>query len=277
MRKSKKDEKIIEVDPVKVAKVIIIRVMCAIAVIVCIGAVKSFMTVSKYEINGDSPYEREDVITASGIKYGDKLYDIDEDAVIERIKFNCPYISEVKIKSIFPGTVRISLESYKAAWYVEIFGDYYALDEDLRVLEENADNRKFVIAGIPQLTLPNIKQAIVGSTLIYGDNDSEIKFAEEFMEMAKKTAFKSRLTFVDIDNRFDIYIHVGGNVIVYMGGTADTKAKLDAVEKALDDPKMQNAISAEIDVSNPSMVYIRPVYDYGNQATDTPEDNGGVG
>ena len=190
----------------------------------------------------------------------DKLYDIDAEAVERNIKAYCPYISEVEIETDFPGTLRIIVESFAASWYVEIFDDFYALDAELRVLEETTNNQKFIAAGIPKLTLPNISSTVVGTPLIYGKNEQEIKYAEEFMNAVKGTTFKSRLTLVDIDEQFDIYIEVDGTIKVYMGSIRDADVKLDAVEQALADPKLKDCTGAEIDVSNPQMLSVRPKY-----------------
>lgn len=267
MRRSAKQEKVIEIDIMKLISALLVIVMLALTLIGIVSFVRSFMKVSRFEVLGDSPYDERDIITASGIRYGDKLYDIDVEGAIEKIKTNCPYIEDVEIDSKFPNKVEISVSRYSASWYIEIFGDYYALDSELRVLEETTDNQKFINGGIPKLALPNVKSAVVGTTLVYGDDETEIRFAEEFMDMLKKTSFKSQVTLVDIENRFEIYIQVDGVINVYMGNTSSADSKLDAVETALRDPKLEGCISAEIDVSDPSTVYVRPVYDYSSSTT----------
>ncbi len=262
--RSGSQEKTIEIDIIRLVSAILIIIMLVLTVVSVISFVRSFMKVSVIEVLGDHPYDERDIITASGIKYGDKLYGIDTEQIKKNIKTYCPYIEDIEVDSRFPNKVQISVSQYSASWYIEIFGDYYALNADLRVLEETTDNQKFINGGIPKLSLPNVRSAVVGTTLVYGDNDTEVRFAEEFMNMIKSTTFKSQISLVDIENRFDIYIQVGGAINVYMGNTSGTKAKLDAVETALKDPKLEGCISAEIDVSNPSTVYVRPVYDYSS-------------
>lgn len=260
-RGSKQSEKTIEIDVMTLISIAIVIVMLALAIFGLVRLTRSFMKVSVIEVRGDSPYEPEEIITASGIKMKDKLYEVDAEAVEKNIKAYCPYINNVEIQTRFPNKIRISVESLAASFYVEIFEDFYALDADLRVLEETYDNQKFIAAGIPKLTLPNITSTVVGSTLIYGNNEQEVKYAEEFMTAVKGTTFKSRLTLVDIDEEFDIYIQVDGTINVYMGSIQDADVKLDAVERALSDPKLKDCTGAEIDVSNPQMLSVRPKYD----------------
>ena len=246
-RREDRAEKVIEIDLMKLIRALIVLVMCVLLVISSISFVKGVLRVSRFEITGDSPYEREEIINASGIRPGDKLYGIDPESVEKNIRARCPYIQKVTVKSRFPNKVKIDVTSQTASWYIEIEGDYYALDADLKVLEETVDNKKF----------------IVGTELVFGDNDSEVRFADEFMRMAKLTTFKSRLTLVDIENRFEIYIQVDGKVNVYMGNTENASVKLKAVETALKDPRLDDCISAEIDASDPSAISVRPVIDYG--------------
>ncbi len=270
-RASGKGEKVIEVNITRFVGAIFLVIMALLLVIGVVLFVRGLMTVSEYDITGDSPYDAEVIISASGIRPGDKLYSIDKQAAAERIMRQCPYIHKVEIDSRFPNTVKIDVSSLTASWYVEIAGDFYALDAELRVLEEVSDNSKFVKGNIPKLTLPNIKSAIVGQVLSFGENEAEIRFANEFMDMVKQTTFKSRLTLVDIENRFEIYINVDGMVNVYMGSTVDAQAKLNAVEKALGDSRLVNCVSAEIDASDPSAVYIRPTFSYDVPAEDAED------
>ena len=261
MRRSKQGEKTIEISVMTLVSVAIVTVMLILAILGIVRLTRSFMRVSVIEVRGDSPYEQEEIINSSGIKKKDKLYEVDAETVEKNIRAYCPYISEVEIETRFPGKVRINVESLSAAWYVEIFEDYYALDSELRVLEETSSNQKFIAGGIPKLTLPNISSTVVGGTLIYGKNEQEIKYAEEFMNAVKGTTFKSRLTLVDIDEQFDIYIQVDGTINVYMGSINNADVKLDAVERALSDPKLKDCTGAEIDVSDPKMLSVRPKYD----------------
>lgn len=256
-------EKVVSFDLNKIIAIAVVVIAVVFAVISAILLVRSFMRVGEIDVTGYSSYEREDVISASGIKMGDKLYSIDKDEVAKRIMRDCPYVSAVDVKLRFPNTVKLDLECYTAVWYVEIEGDFYSLDADLRVLEETFNEQKYINGKITKLTLPNITSAIVGSELTFGLEDSEREFSYDFMDKLKRMSFKSRLSYVDIDNRFDINIGVDGIIDVYLGGGAKMEDKLKALEKALDDKKLEGCISAEIYAADPEAIYIKPVYDYG--------------
>lgn len=267
-KKAENSENVIELDVIKVISAFIVILMCVLVIIGAVSYVRGLMTVGGFEIVGDSPYDREAIISATGIKYGEKLYSLDRRAIEEKIMQTCPYISEVKVSCKFPSTLKIKVDSISASWYVRIVDDYYALDGELRVLEETASNKRFKNLNIPELKLPNIKSAVVGSVVEFGADDAEIKYANELMKMINATAFKGRITFADISNRFEIYIEVDGKINAYMGGVDDFSSKLNAVQKVLDSPEAADCISAQIDASNPSQISFRPVYD---SATTTDE------
>ena len=137
-------EKVISLEPGKIIALAIVIVAVIFALTSVILVVRSFMRVSKIEVTGYSSYDREDVITASGIKLKDKLYSIDKDEVAKNIMRDCSYVSDVKVKRKFPNTVKLDLECYTTVWYVEIEGDFYSLDADLRVLEETVNEQKYI-------------------------------------------------------------------------------------------------------------------------------------
>ena len=256
-------DKFISLDINKITAFAIVIIALVFALISVILVVRSFMRVSEIEVTGYSSYSREDVITASGIKMRDKLYSVDKDEVARKIMRDCPYVSKVDVKLKFPNTVKLDLECYTSVWYVEMEGDFYSLDADLRVLEETFNEQKYINGKITKLTLPNISSAIVGSELTFGLNDTEREFSYDFMDKLKRMSFKSRLSYVDIENRFDINIGVDGVIDVYLGSGAKMEDKLKAVEQALEDEKLVGCISAEIYAADPEAIYIKPVYDYG--------------
>ena len=276
-KREKGNEKVIELDVYRLIWLVAVLIATALTVFGVIKLVQSFMKVSRFEITGQYSYEQEDIIDSSGIRLGDKLYSIDKKEVAENILTRCPYVSKVRVDTKFPNTVVIELESYSTAWYMEIEGDFYALTVDLLVLEETSYEQQFIDGKITKLTLPNVKSAIVGQTLVYGNDDAEKEFADEFMTMINKMTFKSRLSLVDIDNRFDINMQIDGVIDVYIGKRTNAEEKLKAVEKALDDDRLDSCISAKIDVSDPKKVVISPVYDYGNTGDDAQNGQEALG
>ncbi|MBE6556654.1 MAG: FtsQ-type POTRA domain-containing protein [Ruminococcaceae bacterium] len=253
----KKKERVVVINVRTFAVYALLIVMSLLALAALLRYAFGFLSVKNIELVGDFSYDREQIIEAAGVRRGEALYRLDCDELEERILRECPYLETVTVKPSFPNTLRMVLQEKRAAWYITLAGDCYALDDELLVIEETANVQKFINGGVPRLTLPSVKRAVVGETLVYGENETEIRYAEELMEKAKMTSFKTRLTLLDIENRFEIHIEVDGKFRVYMGTLRDLEEKLEAVEKALEDPRLDGATGAEIDASDPSQIYIR--------------------
>ena len=223
----------------------------------------SFLPVSHYDILGDYSYDNEEIIGACGVRKGDKLYDVNCKDAERLLLEKCPYLESAQVERRFPNTLRIVLSEKRASWYVELLGNYYALDAELNVMESVSQNVKFVNGGIPCLTLPHLKKAMVGEPLQFGEDEAEIRYATELMKQVTSTRFKSRLTVLDIENRFAIRIQVDGKYNVYVGTSENISLKLSAVEKALAKVEQEkDCIGAEIDVSDPSSISVRPQYSF---------------
>ncbi len=243
-------------------------VVMSVMITVC-----SFMRISDFDVEGTNLYEDEEIVAASGIALDEKLYSVNRKKAKENIMRQCPYVSKVDIDAVFPNTLRINVECYNPVWYVEIEGDYYSLDADFRVLEESESEQKYIDWKVTKLVIPNIKAAVVGRTLTFGETDVERDAAFAFIELIKSTAFHSRLSLVDVENRFDINIGLDGVIDVYLGGSSGMQEKLRAVEKALSSPKLENCVSAKIHAADPSAVYIDATYDYSAEKENEPTEN----
>lgn len=260
----------VEVDVNKLIAFSAIAVMSILLFLSVFFYLRQFMRVSRFEVSGDSPYEKSELIVASGINVGDKLYGADYKDIEKKMMSECPYLEKINVTGCFPNKVKFSVESVIPAWYIEISGDYYALDSSLKVLEETKNGDKFVNGGICRLTLPNVKSAMLGQTLVYGSSEEEIAATKDIMYTLKSTGLRSRITYADIDNRFDIHLEIDGAYSVSIGTYSSLEVKLKSLENVLASDRMKDAVGGEIDISDSaSMISVRPVYSYGGDGEET--------
>ena len=114
---------IIEVDVRAVVALAVTVVMCLLCACSLFLYVRSFLGIKKFELVGDSRYDERDIINASLLKRGDRLYTLDLDAVEEQILLECPYLESVEVTRHFPHTVRFTVEARMPVWYIELAGD----------------------------------------------------------------------------------------------------------------------------------------------------------
>ena len=217
---------------INVRKLILLAVtvlMCVLTVISVCLTVRRYLKISEYDVVGISRYDREELIGASGVKKGDPLYSLDCDLIEERILAECPYLSEVRVETKFPRTLRIEVKGKEGQWYLDIAGAKYSLDSELRVISETSNP-----VGMTKLVLPHIQSAIYGEVPYFGESDTERKRTLEVIDIIRRTSFKDRLTEVNLESRWDIHLVVDGCYDVSLGDLTDLEAKLKATEVILD-------------------------------------------
>ena len=267
----------VEINMLPLISVALIILMGVSLLLVGWSFVKSFIGVRTFEIIGASPYEASELAAGADIKKGDRVYRIDKDKAELDILSNCNYIKSVKLKKGLLGKIKFVVESYKPLWYLEISGDYYVLDGELRVLEETKNRERLYEEDLISLTLPNVKRAIVGEKLVFGSGEGEIDITFEIMDKILSSPSFLMISGADIDNRYDIhfefdrlisssdaglyYIDIDGIFEVNIGGYQKLDAKLEYIVRALLEKDLEGVYKGTIDVSDEGdKVSIRPIY-----------------
>ena len=211
--------------------------------------------IKKIELEGVCTYySRSELIEASGVGYGDKLYGLKPSEVEKTILAECPYIESVSVKQSFPNKLVFSVVEKTPQWYIEVTGDYFVLDTDLVVLGESTNEESLKISGLTRLELPNVKRVVLGELPVFGVDELEIKRTCELINTVRQHPSKLRITELDISNRFAITLTVRDTYEAYCGDMSDMKSKLDAIEDVLTPDFCARFSGADIDASSPSTI-----------------------
>lgn len=240
-KKRKKQDIIVEVNVKKLLLFLILIGMTVLTLLGGVRLVKGFMRVKYFEMKGISVYELTDLVNASGIKRGDLLYSIDHEEAQKRILEECPYLETVTLTPKFPNRLEIYVEGRAAQWYLELAGTKYALDGNFTVLSETVRTD-----GLTKLILPEVQSALVGQVPVFGQSETEVKKTAEVLSSIRQTTFKSRLTLVDLQSRWDIRLEVDGAFEILVGDMSDFEAKLKAVEAILSEESLSQYSSGQI-------------------------------
>ena len=249
-------------DKTRIALLCVTVLMCAFACVSLFLFIRTFLPVKRFELSGVTQYERAEMIALSEIREGDKLYSVDLEAAERRLLEKCPYLETVEVDRVFPDKIVFKVTEKTPHWYIEVSGDYYALDGDFVVIEETVNRQKFINAGVPKIVLPSLRKVVCAETPEFGADENEVAKAMELVAAIQTTSFKARLTLVDMESRFDVNIVVEDRYFVYLGDTSNIKEKLKAVESILASEGFEEYSGAEIDASNPATVSVKPVYSY---------------
>lgn len=253
-KKSKRDV-VLLVNVPKLIRFVVLLVMCALAVLSVIQIVKRVLPLRSYSVEGFSVYDSVEIFNASGLKLGELLYEIDEDAVEARILENCPYLSAVEVKAVFPTKLHISVEGRQARWYIDVASTKYALDGDMVVIDEIGNTE-----GLTKLILPHVKSVMAGEVPAFSESETELKKTVEILSQIRQSSFQTRLTEVNLENRWNISMVADGSYRILMGDGSDFASKLKAIETILGEHLPEGCVGGEIDVSMPQNPAFRPIF-----------------
>lgn len=134
------------------------RLLCvlALAAAVFFGATV-FFQVGEITVSGNSHYDQERVIQASGIQLGDNLYRMNKFEVRDAILEELPYVEDVLIRRSLPDTIVITVTEWTAAARIEVpergvvqsgdTDDEDGEDEDALSFQEIADQPWLISVG----------------------------------------------------------------------------------------------------------------------------------
>ncbi len=245
----------------KSVKCILCSVLLIIALIVVIRLILLLFPIKQFEIEGDTHYEINEIINASDLKSGKRLYGVNKSKAEKKLLAACPYIKSVNIKSKFPNKICFEIEEREAGWYLQIGSDFYALDYDLMVLLETDNEEELTERGYTHLVLPELENVICGEYPKFGKEDEHlIKETLKIIDKIRTDEIKSRLTYLNLENRFEIKMDIDGTYHVNFGDINDYTTKFSVIEEIINNADESKYVGGEINVINPQIHSFKPYY-----------------
>ena len=244
--------------------VILTAIMALIAGFSTFWYVRSILPVKNIAVVGSMQYEDSEIIKASGVSKGDRLYKIDTDKVEESLLAERYYLESVSIEKKFPGTLIIRVEEKSPVWYIEIAGTFYILDSDLLVMEEVYNEPRLISMGVPKIILPQgAVRAICGQQLEFSGSEREQLKSKQVLDEIRTMVIKSRITRVNIESLYTVSIVIDNKYDVYLGDAENITSKITEVENVLkaNNDMFNDCKGAEIDASLvPLPVTVKKIY-----------------
>ena len=247
------------------ASKLIFALALILAAAIVLGLITSiillFFPVSEIEVVGDSRYNYAEIIEASGIKKGARLYFVNESKAENRLLSAFSYLASVKIHTFFPNRVKIEIEEFEDIYLISHTNGFCYVNDDFEILE--------IIEQAPQyerfsgifIKLPNLAQGSVGDLC---QND-DTQRANELIEIIKEYGFYSQLNIVDIENKYDNSFVVGKKYKFLLGAMTDISEKIDVAFKVCLSDSFIKENNAIIDASDKKKVILRYVDDQNIQ------------
>lgn len=242
----------------KIFYVVVGACLTALVAIVCIVV---FFGLKKVEIRGNSRYTEKQILDACGFSPSDNLLGVDLKKAEKAIIKKYPYISKVTFKRVLPSTLIINVTEDAPSYCAEIYGDYFLLSEDLRIISKHDIYEDIQVLDMPviYLKLPQVERAVQGERIVF-DKDSNYDHIIEFLLQLKEQEIYNRTDCIDASDRYHLVLYTDGSKYKVDIGTIDNlDTKIKFVKKVIETYN-ENAI-VSINVEKVNQIVARVVED----------------
>lgn len=255
-----KKEKGIKVPHKRASKIIFFT--CAalalmLAVTLVLALVLLFFPVTEIEVVGDSRYGYNEVIDASGIKVGSRLYYVNEAKTAEKILTSLPYLESAVVNSYFPNRVKIEIKEFDDIYLIRHESGFCYVNGDFEILEIVESAPSFNDFSGIFVKLEKEATGTVGS-FYEGEDAQRVK---ELVEYLKEYGFYQYLNIVDVEEKYGNAFVIGKRYKFVIGAMADVENKIDASFKVCFSDSFKQDQNCIIDATDKKRVILRYITD----------------
>ncbi len=273
----------------RVRRAVIIALAC---LLLLVTFVVLMLTVKIKNINvtgGLRAYNETRVAQASGIDIGKSLLSKSGFAIKRSIRKNIPLADEIRVrKNIFTGEVNIEITFLPFDYYIQYKDAYYALDENLVVVDVRKSESDFASLGGTLIKIPKTCRPVFGEELVFydtvpnPDGEMENPVSEEYLTDKEAydyiydalASFKASenyptLTRLDLTEGYEIVAVYDESFKVSIGSVASLDLKLQILSNIIADTSWQHSEFGVIDLTNPSAATARAVQSISEDSAET--------
>lgn len=203
---------------------------------------------SSIEAEGFERYSAEEIAAASGITKGENLLHIDAAKAEENIVSSLAYIDMAKVTKKYPTRIIITVTEAEKWFCVYQDGITAAVSRGGKILEHCAANGLVTVKGFEAESIEvgeRLKSAI----------DGKNNAPAEILTAAEKAGL-SKITEIDLTDRFNIKILYDGRITLEIGNITDIESKL-TVGAAIIKEEISPTEEVVILLTNPEVVAVR--------------------
>lgn len=245
--------------------------------------VSSLWQVTEVTAEDGQLYSASVVVEFADLEAGDKMLGFDSSAVVKRLKAGLPMLDRIKVRKHLNGEVSIRFEEITEVYYTCHNANYYIISaEDREVLgvfsnPNEARRVGAVYVGLPESTRVRVGEKLSFINLPYEPDsvpedavDYELETYEpevehayvfEFVEALMESPLASRVTGMELGDRYDIWLVLDRRIKVKIGNMDELDRKLNMTERSLADREAEGkddgSMPVLVDVSDPARIIHR--------------------
>lgn len=206
-------------------------VLIMLAVVAAIVfSITLFFKVNTIEVRGNSVYDAQTVIDASGLELGESLLSVSRAAVAARIEVALPYVEHVRITRVLPDTVVLELtESESVFAVVSDTGESWLMNFGGKMLQSvsavEAQNH-------PAVTGFTVTAPEAGAMAVSASQEN-CDAALALLAALQGTGLTDKLKSIDVSKSYDVVAWYGDQFEIQFGTTQELEYKLKYLQAVL--------------------------------------------
>nr|WP_317413709.1 FtsQ-type POTRA domain-containing protein [uncultured Solibaculum sp.] len=205
--------------------ILVVLFAVAIGVTLCMTV---FFNIQTIQVQGETRYEAEEIIRASGLAKGKNLLLADTKGGEENLTVKLPYIGSAHIVRQLPATIVIEVEETTPAYAVQMEGGWAIADQDGKTLEYLQGQ----VPSVPVVVGISVTGAPPGSPMEFEDQEQKNKLID-LTKALKETNLIEKTNQMDFTNGSDITVLYDNRITLKCGGATDLDAKMAMAKEAI--------------------------------------------
>jgi len=200
---------------------------CALIVFFIIAVLGTFSAVfliriDTIAVSGETIYPTAQIISASGLKVGERMLLANRGTAASEICKKLPYVGQAQVLyRPFTG-IEIRVSRNTVAYDIKFSGGYAAVDKNMEILETAKDSSKF--GGIPVIEGVRLGAAVPGDR-IPQDGRQQVLQAQAIMSGLKANNV-NKIVSVDVTDSLQLHANYDGRIDILIGTSSDLSYKL---------------------------------------------------
>ena len=191
-----------------------------------------FFKVNRVEVRGNSLYDSETVLAASGLELGDTLLAVNKSKAAAQIEVALPYVEHVRVSRVLPDTIVIEITESEAVFSViSDAGEYWLMNYRGKLLEAVDEQTAGEHAAIVGFT---VIAPVVGETAQPSDQQAFDAAMTVLSEMSG-TGLMATFTRLDTTKTYDIVLLQGDQYEICLGSAEEMDYKFRFLKAVLEE------------------------------------------
>ena len=224
-----------------------------VVVAVFVFGLSIFFKVTDIQVTGNQVYTAEEVVAASGLKTGDNLVTINTGTVVGKILAQLPFVEELSMDRVLPGTVVIHVVESDVIYTVDgDDGGEWLINGSGKILAKADGTTTY-----PHLSGVTAQSPEIGSPMT-SEQTENLSAALELLPLLEETDSIAQVTEIQVDKTYDLVVLYGDTYEIHLGGTEQLEYKMEYLAAILSEPQVAEGGIIDLSLEQSSVAVFKP-------------------